>query len=480
MSTSAKEWMTFPTLRIPHPEALGPWLRLWAPELVVSGLAAWGSAWRLRPTPLASWSGVENVDVWRRGLVWPPLGTILSTLTLAALMVAAVTLADVTGLRGWRRRRMLRWRWEASPLGRGSRLRRIRLGDGTASGTVSIRDGNWDGLKERLDVDKGNGLRDLNLSGRLIRDRQWGSPIRAQFSAKGYRNPARSQRITLYFRPLPDAWTMPTYEQPAQGSKLMTCYTADGDHFVDLDDSPHIEIIGPSGTGKGYALRVVEGQALTAGMLVMLIDGGKSPEHAVLDGARTALRPLRYGMSAEGKLEAAIEALEKVVALAELRDQLCELFGRSRWVDLPAAVKAWQPRVMVFVDEVTALLAPSKQKTEDNLRAEIRRLLDVEGMRNGRKFGIHVVICDQFAYSGVFSKAAAMQAETRIILGNLAPEHVKQATGLANLPAVPEGAKLAGHVVAFGRPDSVREMRVPPNGVDCLERAVKWVRGEAA
>jgi hypothetical protein len=456
-------------------EAVVPWLRLWAPELAAGTLAMGGSGYVLRPAQVVPWTTVGNVDVWRHGLIWPPLWTIVGVLLLAVTMVAGVTVADVVGCQTWRRRRMLRWRWESSTLGRGSRLRRIRIGDGVASATCSIRDGNWDGLKDRLDPDKGSGLRELRLDGKA-----WGSPIRAQFSKAGYRNPARSQRITLYFRPLPDAWTLPIYEEAALGSKLMMCYTADGQHFVDIDDSPHIEIVGPSGTGKGFALRTLEIQALRAGMLVMLIDGGKSPEHAALDGAATALRPIRYGMTSEQKLEASIAALEKVVTLAELRDQLCELFKVSRWVDLPAPVKAWQPRVMVFVDEVTALLAPSKQKDLDNLRGEIRRLLDVEGMRNGRKFGIHVAICDQFAYSGVFSKAAAMQAETRIVLGNLAPEHVKQATGLAGLPSVPEGMKLAGHVVAFGRPDSVREMRVPPNGVDELARAVAYVRGESS
>ena len=96
----------------------------------------------------------------------------------------------------------------------------------------------------------------------------------------------------------------------------------------------------------------------------------------------------------------------------------------------------------------------------------------------GRMFGVHVLpLSDQFAYSGVFSKGAALQAEGRVVLCNLASEHVSQVTGLSSLPTVTE-PNLAGHYVKYGVADSVREIRLPPNDREALKRAVAYVRGE--
>jgi hypothetical protein len=446
------------------------WLRLWAPQLTVAGLAVLLVPGRLRATPTvpvdAGW------DAWSQGLVWPSGETIAAHLAVVAVVFFLVTVADFTVGRRWRRARTLRWRWERSAATRDAALRRIRMGNGTATATVSIRSGDWEKLTAALDLNRGQALRTLRL------DRAWGSPVRAHLSTVGYRNPARSRKLRLNYLPLGDPWKLPTYEQPAQGAKLMVGYSYDGPLFVDLEIVPHTRVVGPTGSGKGFFIRLLEVQALRAGWLGIVLDGGNSPEHAFIDGAATFQRPMRAGMTPAERLSAALAALETVRRVINLRSSLCELFGESRWADLPADVRRWQPRVVLIVDEVTALLANSKDEHLDRLRAQLRGALDSDVLRTGRKFGVNVLpLSDQFAYSGVIPKAASWQAEGVVVLGNLAPEHIKQATGLAGLPPVPDDLGLCGHFVRVGNPNP-KELRVPPNDQRTLQRAVAFVRGE--
>jgi hypothetical protein len=244
--------------------------------------------------------------------------------------------------------------------------------------------------------------------------------------------------------------------------------------FFDLGNGPHVRLVGGTGSAKGYVIRSLEVQALRAGWLGITLDGGNSSEHAGLDAAPTWLRPMRAQMTLPRRLGAALVHVKMLKALADARTTICEAFDARRWEDLPRDVLAWLPKIAMPVDEVTAMLAESKDKGLDALRKALATALDNDGLRNGRKFGIHLLpLADQFAYSAVFSKGAQQQAERWVVLGNLAPEHVRQVTGLAKLPPVPDAPR-CGHTGRFGNPFTV-ELRIPNNLPDSLDRAVQWV-----
>jgi hypothetical protein len=166
-------------------------------------------------------------------------------------------------------------------------------------------------------------------------------------------------------------------------------------------------------------------------------------------------------------------------AEALTRKAICVEYHVDTWQALPAAVKRDHPPVFLICDELTTLLAPTGEKALDELRKVLAVKLDTEALRNGGKFGIMVVLCDQMFYSGALSKAATQQARGRVILGNFASEHEKQMAGFTGLPRITE-ENLAGHWVVANDPTSLEEIRVYPNTRADLAAAVAWSRGEAA
>jgi uncharacterized membrane protein len=386
-----------------------------------------------------------------------------------AFVVAGVLSTDFFWLAEWRMARRLRWKWEKAArqdLKSVPRLRRIRVHGGVADALIITRSGNWDAIRSALDLDSGEMLAKLRLNRRM------GSPFRATIIASGHRNPARTQSLRLYYVPLGLPDTFPPYEKPADGAKLFVGHTVDGPLMVDLEEAPHVQIVGDTGTGKGQEISVFEGQVLRAGWLLVVIDGGASPEYAVLDPAPTVLRPMRIEQTKEERLQAAITAVALINAMGEARSAISEAFGVGRPADLPADVLAWLPRIGIVVDETTKLLSPSKSaknKALNELRAELAAVLDTDVLRNGRKFRTHVLpLADQFAYSVVFSRGTQRQASHVIVLGNLGSDQVRQVTGLPELPPVPEVPR-CGHYVRFGNP-RIHEKRMPFHPDSCRGR----------
>lgn len=458
---------------------LGPWARLWAPELAAAFPAGLLAFKFLHPHSTARWPGLfayythpEAFTAWRQGLRLPNPIVAVVVATVCVGLVAVAARLDFGRGRTRRMARMLRWRWERSDLGRGSKLKDIRILSGAATATVVLRDGNWDALKDRLDLEKGKHLRDLRLKG-------WGTPNLATFTSAGISDRAVLSTIRLNYVPLPSAWDLEPWEEPMRGLEAMMGETVDGPLYIDLGNGPHTEVIGGTGSGKGIFEKMLECQCIYGRWLGITVDGGRSPEHGPLRGCPTWLVPMGdLALSLEQRLRATIDTFEIVDLIVTRRSRIIDALDLDRYEDLPDDVKAWQPPIGLVIDETTILLDKGKDGLDD-LRARIASHI-TEYLRGGRKFGVYIVpMSDQILYSGVFSKGSAAQAENRIVLGNLDKRHVDMAAGVSSLPLITD-PNLAGHYVKFGQSDSIREIRLRPNTRDSLKRAVAWSRGEEA
>jgi len=441
------------------------------PELVVgvpAGLAAFAALAPDDPT---------SAEAWPSPLAW---GVAVVTVSI---LVAIVYAWERQKRRQQRRGRKLRWSWECTPGTRDASLSKIKVGQGVMSADVKLQGHalTWDQLSSNLTANSGPALRGLYI------DKDWGCANKATFHTTGYRSPQKKRGIVLHFLPLGDPFSLPFYEEAARGSKMFVGWSFaksaedDGKLWVDLDDMPHIAVRGASGTGKGFLIRLLTIQALRAGWLVLLLDGGNSGEHAAGD-CPTLWRPMRPGMSIEQRLEAAIESLEAVMSIIATRAQIGELLVKhnvatsSRWCDFPDDIKAWQPRIGIVVDESSSLLAKGAPELE-SLRKRLRALLGAEVLRGGRKSGIHILpIADQTAtLTTSLPHGDMVQAEHVIVLGNMDSTHARGATDLPSLPRLPDGIeRLAGFYVKRGNPN-VRELRLPPNGEPQLRNAAEWV-----
>lgn len=402
------------------------------------------------------------------------VGRPLAALPLAAAGVGGAAWAEHEwGMDRWRAAR-LRHRWEKSELGRGSHIKRIKVHPrGFVTCHVKMRSGNWDGLRAALDLEGGKALRQLRL------DKRWGEPFGAKLSDHGHQNPHRSRTLKLYYRRLPNSWkTLKPYVEPFKYPMLAVGEGYEGTVFADMRVTPHLVVVGATRSGKGVLVKGITCQAILGGCVGVTIDGGASPEHGPLQSCPTWRAPMSDpDLDLAGQLRAAIDCVADIHTAALNRNRLCLEHGVDTWQMLPAAVKRENPPVFLICDELTTLLAPTGEKHLDELRKTLAAKLDTEALRNGGKFGVMVILCDQMFYSGALSKGATQQARGRVILGNFASEHEKQMAGFTGLPRITE-ENLAGHWVVANDPTSLEEIRVYPNTRADVEAAVAWARGE--
>lgn len=464
------EWLTFPDVPHINVEAWTAFARWQWPELAVgvpTGLIALSVLAPDDPTSAAAWPS--------------PMAWLLAVLTLS-LLVGIVYAWERHKWRQARRCRKLRWAWETTEGTAKASLSKIHVGQGVVTADVKIKKDTWNNLEAALANDgSGEALRGLYI------DRAWGCANKATFTTAGYRNAQKKRGITLHFLPLGDPFSLPRYQEPADGAKMFVGWSYakhagdDGRVFIDLDDAPHVAVRGASGTGKGFFIRVMSIQALRAGWLVLVLDGGGSAEHAAGD-CPTYWRPQKTNMLPAERLQAAIDALEQVMAIVRLRNQIGEklvelgLARSSRWVDFPDDIKAWQPRIGIVVDESSALLAKGDPALE-GLRKKLRALLGSDVLRGGRKTGVHIIpLADQTStLTTSLPHGDVAQAEHVIVLGNMDKTHARGATDLPELPRLPDGIKkLAGWSVMRGDPN-VRELRLSPVTELELRKAADWV-----
>lgn len=461
-------------LPLPNFELGAAWVRWQGPELAVGVPAALAAFAVLAPDDPAD------------AAAWPSRYAWFVAIAVVTILVGTVYAWERHKWRQARRRRKVRVQWERDPGTRKASLSKIEMGQGVITADCKIKGGSWDKLVAALDPDSGESLRALHI------DREWGAPIRATITTAGCRNPTKKRNLTLHYLPLGDPFHLPFYEEPADGPRFFigwshaTSADDDGKVWIDLDAMPHVAVRGASGTGKGFLIRLLTIQALRAGYLVLLLDGGNSGEHAVGD-CGTLWRPMRPGMSIKDRLQAAIDSLEAVMDIIAIRARIGEelssrgLAQSSRWIDFPDDIKAWQPRLCIVVDETSSLLAKGDPALEP-LRRKLRALLGAEVLRGGRKAGVHILpMADQTAtLTTSLPHGDTIQAEHVIVLGNMDQSHARGATDLPSLPKLPDGVeKLAGFYVRRGNPN-VRELRIPPNGERQLLAAARWVSGVAA
>jgi len=467
-----KGWLDFQGLPGVNLERWTAFARWQYPELAVgvpAGLIAFSALAPDDPTSTAAWPS--------------PLAWGVAVVTVS-ILVAIVYAWERQKRRRQRRARKMRWSWECTPGTRDASLSKVKVGQGVMTADVKLQGHqlSWDQLESNLTPGSGTALRGIYI------DKDWGCANKASFTTLGYRSPEKKRGIILHFLPLGDPFSLPFYEEPADGARMMVGWSHamsdddDGKLWIDLDDSPHVAVRGQSGTGKGFLIRLLTIQALRAGWLVLLLDGGLSGEHAAGD-CPTYWRPQQLNMKPADALQAAIDALEAVMAIVRLRNQIgAELSARglaksSRWCDFPDDLKAWQPRIGIVVDESSALLAKGNPELEP-LRKKLRALLGQDVLRGGRKTGIHILpLADQSAtLTTSLAHGDVAQAEHVIVLGNMDKTHARGATDLPSLPHLPDGiVKLAGFKLVRGDPRSVRELRLPPNGEPQLRNAAEWV-----
>lgn len=378
----------------------------------------------------------------------------------------------------WRRARKLRVKWEAEgALNKSSLGRKITVRQGVIDAKLKKRRTNWKALEDALDPENGGALEGLRL------DRAWGWPYRATITGTD----TKTRALRLYYTPLGDPESLPIWFKAADGTKFFIGYGEDGAVLMDLADTPHVALRGATGGGKGVELRTLEVQALLAGWLVGLIDGGNSGEHAAADPAPTFRRPMRATMSKTERYQAAIDFLEEfVVRLSAFRSQIGEeLVSRgitesSEWRFWPEDIKAWQRQFLLGIDEMSALLAKGDPELEP-YRKKLRSLIGGDTLRNARKFGIHAVLVDQTAtLTTSLPHGDIAQAEHVIIFGDMDSTHARSATDRSKLPKLSGGARrLAGFYLRRGSDREV-EFRLPLIKEPDLRRAALSVRGAMA
>lgn len=414
-----------------------------------------------------------------KGKPWPELSiAIIYGLTVIACIIAT-WLVELRWRKDKRLGRKLRWKWEQTPDTAPASLKTIELNKGTAHVKVNLRKANWHKLSDALDTEDGTALRGLRL------DKSWGYPNFATWQIPA-NNSAKWRWLDLHYMPLGDPWSLPPWTKPANGSKVMIGYTTKGELWIDLDEIPHIAVRGGTGTGKGFFIRLLACEALRAGWLVLVLDGGMSGEHAAGDISPSYWRPMLVDMSEQQRIQAAIDALDEVIGITQMRASAGEILARegiiadSRWTSFPAELKRAWPRIGIIADESTALLAPTGDRQVDRLRVILRSRLGSGVLRTGRKVGVHLLpLSDQTStYTTALARGDTVQAEHVVILGNLDKGNIQAATDLQKLPKISGGVeKLAGFYLRRGNPNSVREIRIPPNSEKDLRNAALYTTG---
>jgi hypothetical protein len=175
---------------------------------------------------------------------------------------------------------------------------------------------------------------------------------------------------------------------------------------------PHLLALGQPGTGKTSLLRSIALQALVDGDIVV-IDGSGSGEYASLTGRPGVLAVEDGLLGASATLEwVAHETERRLIAVNRARQaghQVAEDVRRPLWI---------------LVDRPTALTQIALAEG----RPDPQSLLDVP-LRHGRAASVAVAIADQLDATESLAPVVIAQTRARVVLGQLAPEHVAAVLG---------------------------------------------------
>lgn len=252
----------------------------------------------------------------------------------------------------------------------------------------------------------------------------------------------------------------------------------DGWVYWDLDEHAHLNVIGPSGFGKGVSMAAIVNQCVRRGWLALIIDGGGAPEHEVQWGPLigTAVNYYRFRQTEEiASLLVWVAQLKEVIAYGTMISDLCTKHGVNKWLDLSAEVKLLYPRIVVFMDELTLALAKSgdPKSTPNLLRSQIGGL--IETLRRGyRKYGVHSVLVDQITYQGKthLPPGVLQQASMFMYVGPATRQQYRMmASGVNEWPNYKPG-RGRGVAGQTGLAESIKEVVRPNITADHLKRVV--------
>lgn len=249
------------------------------------------------------------------------------------------------------------------------------------------------------------------------------------------------------FRPAPDDFSLRLGAGPQ------------GENNVDLLASPHIRVYGPPRSGKGVGGADAAAQGCSRGWLILIINCSGAPEwndwgNADLPNVEVVRCSLRD--SIPGAV-AITSAMHDLLVVAEVRDALCTAHGAHAWAQLEPEVRVAHPRVLVIIDEPSALLknAGPAGKTAGGLIEMVAR--------TGPKYGITLMTLDQIinVTSSAISGPTLEVMRYVVWMGDQPDAATRNRVGgFVGWPPSPPGK---GGAVAFnfGAPASSKQVRMP-------------------
>lgn len=238
-----------------------------------------------------------------------------------------------------------------------------------------------------------------------------------------------------------------------RGDGFVLGFGRSGPIVLDLTTTPHVMIVGQTGTGKSVVGYSLIAQAILAGWAIVAVD----PKRLDLAWLTT------YGVTPLVTAEQAATALGVSVEAMEQRLDRCRDAGVSHVRELPEPPRP----VLIVVEEATELLdaGPKPPKDSPGLSAWQARVNVLESVtslaRLGRAVDIHLLLMAQRPDASILSGQLRSQLAGRVVVGDAGgPE----ANRMVEMPA-----EVAERWEASAR----------PKGRFVARLAGKWVMGQA-
>jgi len=229
--------------------------------------------------------------------------------------------------------------------------------------------------------------------------------------------------------------------------------------WLRLEDAPHSQVGGTSGSGKSVTLNSIVAGALAAGAELAVVD---VPAKAVdYELWRPFVRPGGWGC--ESYEENAV-MLQELYNEGNRRAETLKKYGAKKLTELPPDVLATMPPVLIVCDEVTGLFAPANEKPPRGLPSDHPLVIEAESKATAsaliqsyiqkiaaeqRFVGFKLILATQVASTAtgittalrtnlgnkMLLGARATDGNRKLILADVTaapeiPKHIQQAEGL--------------------------------------------------
>lgn len=229
--------------------------------------------------------------------------------------------------------------------------------------------------------------------------------------------------------------------------------------YLRLEDAPHSQVGGTSGSGKSVTLNSIVAGALAAGAELVVID---VPAKAVdYELWRPFVR--KGGWGCESFEENAV-VLQELYNEGQRRAEVFKRYGAKKLTELPADIQKTMPPVLVVCDEVTGLFAPANEKPPRGLPSDHPLVIEAESKATAsaliqsyiqkiaaelRFVGFKLILATQVASTAtgigtalrtnlgnkMLLGARATDGNRKLILADVSsapeiPKHIQQAEGL--------------------------------------------------